>query len=201
MLEASVHFASSMVMDYTVNGTVQTRMGNRNPGAAPHGVYPCRGEERWCAIAVFSDREWDALCKAMGSPKWTKSAKFDTLLHRTENADELDELIGKWTRKLKAEDVMAKLQAVGVAAGVVQTGEDLVDKDPQMRHRDHFVEIEHAEMGKHLTERPPYRLSKTPSQPQRPFPSFGEHTELVCKEILGMGDEEFAELIGAGVLA
>jgi benzylsuccinate CoA-transferase BbsF subunit len=201
MLEASVHFASSMVMDYTVNGTVQSRMGNRNPGAAPHGVYPCKGEERWCAVAVFSDKEWDALCKAMGSPKWTRSAKFDTLLHRTENADELDELIGKWTRKLTAEDVMARLQAVGVAAGVVQTGEDLVDKDPQMRHRDHFVEVEHAEMGKHLTERPPYRLSRTPSQPQRPFPSFGEHTELVCKEILRMGDEEFAELIGAGVLA
>jgi len=69
------------------------------------------------------------------------------------------------------------------------------------RHRDHFVEVEHAEMGKHLTERPPYRLSKTPSQPQSPFPSFGEHTEYVCKDILRMGDEEFAELIGAGVLA
>ena len=88
-----------------------------------------------------------------------------------------------------------------VAAGVVQTGEDLVDKDPQLRHRGHFVEVEHAEMGKHLTEKPPYRLSKTPSHPQRPFPSFGEHTEFVCKDILAMGDEEFAELIGAGVLA
>jgi len=83
----------------------------------------------------------------------------------------------------------------------VQTGEDLVDHDLQLRHRHHFVEMDHAEMGLHLSERPPFRLSKTPSEPQRPFPSFGEHTEFVCKEILSMGDEEFAELIGAGVLS
>ena len=201
MQEASVHLASPVVMDYTVNGRIQNRVGNRCPGAAPHGVYPCKGRERWCAIAVFSDEEWQALCQVMGSPEWTKSPKFDTLLHRTENVEELDDLMGEWTRNYTPEEIMAKLQAAGVAAGLVQTGEDLVDHDLQLRHRQHFVEMEHAEMGLHLTERPPFRLSKTPSEPQRPFPSFGEHTEFVCKEILSMADEEFAELIGAGVLS
>jgi len=201
MLEASVHPASPVVMDYTVNGRVQNRMGNRCPGAAPHAVYPCKDHERWCAIAVFSEEEWQALCRFMGNPDWTKSPEFDTVLHRTENIEELDRLMGEWTQNYTPEEIMAKLQAVGVAAGVVQTGEDLVDHDLQLRHRHHFVEMEHAEMGLHLSERPPFRLSKTPSEPQRPFPSFGEHTEFVCKEILGMADEEFAELIGAGVLS
>lgn len=201
MQEASVHLASPVVMDYTINGRIQNRAGNNCPGAAPHGVYPCKGEERWCAIAVFSDDEWQDLCKVMENPEWARSPKFDTLPHRSENIEELDELMGKWTINFTSEEVMAKLQAVGVAAGVVQTGQDLVDNDPQLKHRRHFVEMDHAEMGKHLTERPPFQLSKTPSEPQRPFPSFGEHTELVCKEILGMEDQEFAELIGAGVLA
>jgi benzylsuccinate CoA-transferase BbsF subunit len=201
MLEASVHLASPVVMDYTVNGRIQNRMGNRCPGAAPHGVYPCNEHERWVAIAVFSDKEWQALCKVMGNPELTKSPKFDTQLHRTENQDELDRLMGEWTVNHTPEEIMAELQAVGVAAGIVQTGQDLVDNDLQLQHREHFEEIDHAEMGTHLAERPPFRLSKTPSEPQRPFPSFGEHTEYVCKEILGMGDEEFAELIGAGVLA
>jgi benzylsuccinate CoA-transferase BbsF subunit len=201
MLEASVHPASPVVMDYTVNGRIQNRMGNRCPGAAPHGVYPCKGHERWCAIAVFSDDEWQALCQSMGNPEWTKSPKFDTLPRRTENIEDLDNLMGEWTVNYTPEEIMAKLQAVGVAAAVVQTGEDLVDHDLQLRHRHHFVELEHAEMGLHLSERPPFRLSKTPSEPQRPFPSFGEHTEYVCKEILSMADEEFAELIGAGVLS
>jgi len=176
-------------------------MGNRCTGAAPHGVYPCKGTERWVSIAVFSDKEWEALCKVMGNPARTKSPKFDTLLHRTENIEELDSLMAEWTGNQTPEEIMAKLQAVGVAAGIVQTGEDMVDHDLQLRHRKHFEEMEHAEMGLHLSERPPFRLSKTPSEPQRPFPSFGEHTEYVAKEILGMGDEEFAELIGAGVLA
>ena len=201
MQEASVHLAAPVVMDYTINGRIQGRMGNDCPGAAPHGVYPCKGAERWLAIAVFSDKEWQALCKIMGDPEWTKSAKFDTLLQRTKNISELDKKIGEWTRDFTPEDLMSRLQAAGVAAGVVQTGEDLVDNDLQLRHRRHFVEMEHAEAGQHLTERPPYRLSKTPSQPQRPFPGFGEHTEFVCKNILGMGDEEFAELIGANVLS
>ena len=201
MLEASVHLAAPVVMDYTVNGTIQNRMGNRNPGYAPHGVYPGKGEERWIAIAAASDEEWQALCKVMGNPEWTKSPKFDTLLHRTENQDELDKLMGQWTKNHTPEEIMAKLQAAGVAAGVLQNAQDMVDKDPQLKLRKHFVEMDHAEMGKHLTERPPFKLSKTPSEPQRPFPSFGEHTEYVCKEILKMGDAEFADLIGAGVLA
>jgi len=201
MLEASVHLASPVVMDYAVNGRIQNRMGNRCNGAAPHGVYPCKGVERWVAIAVFSDKEWEALCKVMGNPEWTKSPKFDTLVHRTENIEELDKLMGKWTKNQTPEEVMSNLQAVGVAAGVVQTGEDLVDNDLQLRYRQHFEELEHMEMGLHLSERPPFRLSRTPSEPQRPFPSFGEHTEFVCKEILRMPDEEFAELIGAGVLS
>ncbi|MEE8471325.1 MAG: CoA transferase [Dehalococcoidia bacterium] len=201
MQEASVHLASPVVMDYTINDRIQNRMGNNCPGAAPHGVYPCRDHERWCAIAVFTDKEWQSLCKVMDNPKWAQSPKFDTLLHRTENVEELDKLMSKWTKKFTPEELMTRLQAAGVAAGVVQTGQDLVDYDPQLRHRKHFVEMEHAEAGKHLTERPPFLLSRTPSEPQRPFPSFGEHTEFVCKEILCMEDEEFAELVGAGVLS
>jgi benzylsuccinate CoA-transferase BbsF subunit len=201
MLECSVHPASPVVMDYAVNGRIQDRMGNRCPGAAPHGVYPCSEHERWIAIAVFSDDEWQALCDVMGNPDWSRDSKFATLLPRSQNQDELDELVAKWTKGFTPEELMSRLQAAGVAAGIVQTGQDLVDNDLQLRHRDHFEELEHAEMGTHLTERPPFRLSKTPSEPLRPFPSFGEHTEHVCKEILGMGDEEFAELIGAGVLA
>ena len=200
MHEASAHFTAPELMDYAVNGRIQNRMGNRCPDAAPHGAYPCKGHDRWCTIAVSSNDEWQALCQVMGNPEWVSLPRFDTLLHRMENNEELDRLIGEWTINYAPEELMRRLQAAGVAAGVVQTGEDLIDNDPQLRHRQHFVEMNHAEMGKHLTERPPFRLSRTPSEPQRPFPSFGEHTEYICQEILGMGDAEFAELVGAGVL-
>jgi crotonobetainyl-CoA:carnitine CoA-transferase CaiB-like acyl-CoA transferase len=201
MHEAAVHFAATIEMDYAINGRIQNRTGNRNPGAVPHGVYPCKGHDRWCAIAVFTDEEWQALCQTMGNPVWTKSAKFDTFLHRTENVGELDELIAGWTIEFTPEELMEKLQAVGVATGVVQTGEDLVDHDLQLRHRQHYVVLDHPEIGDHISESPPFRLSKTPSKPQRPAPCFGEHTEYVCRQILGMSDWEFAELVASGVLS
>ena len=201
MQETSVQFIAPVIMDYTINGRIQNRMGNRRPGAAPHGVYPCKGYDRWCAIAVFSEEEWRALYHAMGEPLWAKSPEFDTMLNREEHPDELDCLISEWTLNFTAEEVMTRLQSAGVASGVVQTGEDLMEHDLQLKHRQHFLELEHPDIGKHITERPAFRLSKTPAEPQRPFPAFGEHTEYICREILGMNDEEFAELVGEGVLS
>ena len=94
---------------------------------------------------------------------------------------------------------MARLQAAGVPAGVVQTNQDIMEKDPQLKHRQHFLPLEHPELGIALHQRWPIRLSLTPEQVRR-APLLGEHTELVCTKILDMGDEEFGELVAAGVL-
>jgi len=201
MQEASVHFLTSELLDYIVNGRVQNRVGNRHPTAAPHGVYPCKGNDRWCTIAVFNNKEWQILCKLMDNPKWAIDPRFANILGRTQNSECLDRLIAEWTIKYPPEKIMATLQDAGVPAGIVETGEDLVNHDPQLKHRQHFVVLDHPEMGPHLTEKPPFSLSKASSGPQRPAPCFGEHTEYVCHEILGMRDEEFAELVAAGVLS
>jgi len=200
MYETGIHLAATEIMDYAVNGRDMNRMGNRHPAASPHGIYPCKGYERWCAIAVFNDGEWTALRRVMDNPGWAKSPVFNSMQSRMENAVELDVLMGKWTAGISAEELVINLQTAGIAAGVVQTGEDLVEHDPQLKYRQHFLEMEHAEMGLHLTEMPSFRLSRTPAEPQRPFPSFGEHTEYICLEILGMSDKKFAGLVGDGVL-
>ncbi|MFC1974120.1 CaiB/BaiF CoA transferase family protein [Chloroflexota bacterium] len=201
MQEASVHFLTPELLDYIVNGRVQNRVGNRHPTAAPHGVYPCKGNDRWCTIAVFNNKEWQILCKLMDNPKWAIDPRFASILGRTQNSECLDRLIAEWTIKYPPEKIMATLQDAGVPAGIVETGEDLVNHDPQLKHRQHFVVLDHPEMGPHLAEKPPFSLSKASSGPQRPAPCFGEHTEYVCHEILGMRDEEFTELVAAGVLS
>ncbi|MFC2058128.1 CaiB/BaiF CoA transferase family protein [Chloroflexota bacterium] len=201
MQEASMHFLTPEILDYAVNGRVQNRAGNRHPTAAPHGVYPCRGEDRWCAIAAFNDEEWQSLCSVLGNPEWAGEQRFASLSGRRQNSEKLDGLIAEWTINHSPEEVMTMLQDAGVAAGVVETGEDIVDHDPQLKYRKHFVVLDHPEMGPHLTERPPFNLSKTLSGPQNPAPCFGEHTEYVCRDILGIDDEEFAELVDAGVLS
>ncbi|MFH0914119.1 MAG: CoA transferase [Chloroflexota bacterium] len=200
-LESSVHFVTPALLDYIVNGRIQTRCGNRSTRAAPHGAYPCQGKERWCAVAVFTDEEWKAFCRVVGTPEWTRDPRFATLSGRMENAEELEKLISEWTANHSAEEVMTALQAAGVAAGVVQNGQDVVERDPQLKHRKHFQEMEHRDMGNHLFEVPPVRLSRTPGGLTMPAPCLGEHNEFVCCEILGMSGEEFAELMAAGVIA
>ena len=197
-LEGGAMFLSPALFDYTVNGRIAAPSGNRSPNAAPHGVYRCRGEDRWCVIGVFTGQEWHSFANAMGNPPWSKDPKFTTLLGRKQHEDELDKLIETGTINFAAEEVMTKMQSAGVAAGIVATGKDLHD-DPQLKHRGHFKLLNHAEIGLHSYELPSWRLSKTPADIRMVSPLLGEHTHYVASEILGMSDEEFVQLLEAKV--
>ncbi len=168
-------------------------------GHNPSGTYRCQDEERWCAISVFADKEWESFCKVLGNPMWTKESKFSTLLLRKKNEEELDRLVEEWTIEHSAEEVMSLLQEAGVAAGVLETGEDQLEHDPQTRHRKMFPELDHPRVGKHHAPASPFTLSKMPLELKR-APLFGEHNEYVLKEILGMSDEDIAELAVSGAL-
>ena len=195
--ETGIHFLAPIVLDYAVNHRVADRMGNRSDYAVPHGAYRCRGEDRWCVIAVFTDEEWQSFSRVISKPAWTNDPRFATLQARKENEDELDRLVEEWTINHTAEEVMTMMQAAGVGAGVVQTSEDLLEHDPQLRHRHFFRELDHPEVGKYHAPRPTFVLSKAPYELQR-APLMGEHNEYALKELLGMSDEEIAELIIEG---
>lgn len=196
--EASLQFLAPMLLDYTVNKREGQMLGNSSPYAAPHGIYRCKGEDRWCAIAVFTDEEWQGLCGVLSNPAWTKEAKFATLLGRKENEAELNELIEAWTRNYTAVEVMTKLQTAGVAAGVVSNARDLYE-DPQLEERGLFWKTEHKELGQFTSLGQAFRLSKTPAKLYRPAPLVGEHIEYVCTELLGMSDKEFVQLWQSGI--
>jgi benzylsuccinate CoA-transferase BbsF subunit len=198
-IEAGVTFWGPGILDYTVNGRTVTRMGNRDPNMSPHGAFPCLGQDRWVTIAVATDEEWQALCRAMGDPEWASESRFATLLGRKENEDELEHLIAEWTKDYAPHQVMAILQAAGVPAGAVQTCEDLFN-DPQVKHRRHFVPLEHRVIGVHHYNMPAYRLSKTPAELRRAAPCLGQDNEYVYKEILGYSEDEVAQFLLDGVI-
>jgi len=197
--ENGVHFLAPLILDYIVNRRVAERMGNRSDKAAPHGAYRCRGEDRWCAIAIFTDEEWGSFSRVIGNLAWANDLRFATLAGRKQNEDELERLLEEWTVNYSTEEVMNQLQRAGVAAGVLENGEDLLERDPQLKHRCFFGELDHPEAGKYCTPRPSFILSKCPGELER-APLIGEHNEYVLKEILGITDEEIAELIIAGVV-
>ena len=200
--EALSVLMETLVLDLSVNGRGETiqRTGNRLPhgGGAPHGAYRCMGEERWVAIAVFIDAEWTACVQAMGDPPWARDERFATALGRHRHADDLDRLMETWTTENTAEEVMHRLQAAGVAAGVVQSGDDLVDRDPQLKERDFYLRVRDHENEPRIIDGIPYRLSDTSGGAVRGAPGFGEHQDYVLRDILGMSDDEITEYAIAG---
>lgn len=197
--ENAVQFMEPLILDQRVNARTAERMGNWHHQAVPHGAYRCLGEDRWCSIAVFTDEDWQKFSQVIGNPDWTKDPRFSTFSARKQFECELDMLVEKWTVNHSAEEVMTVMQAAGVAAGVLETGEDLLERDPQLKHRRYFRALDHPEIGKHYVPRPSFILSKSPCELSR-APLLGEHNEHVLKNILNIPDEEITELIIGGVI-
>ncbi len=196
--EAGIQFLIPPILDFGVNRRVLGRSGNRHPFAAPHGAYRCRGDDRWCAIAVFTDDEWRATCRVMGKPELIEDGRFATLLSRKRNEEELDRLIEEWTVDYTAEEVMTVLQEAGVSAAVVETAEDL-HHDPQLKHRGHFWELQHQEIGMSTYDSMGSQLSKSPAELHKAAHTLGEDNYHVYTQVLGLSDEEFVEMLEQGV--
>jgi benzylsuccinate CoA-transferase BbsF subunit len=196
--ETALYFIMPAILECAANGKEPSRIGNSCPYAVPHSVYPCRGDDRWCAIAVFSDEQWANLCKVMHKSEYIDAPRFNTVLNRKKNEDEINGLISSWTINFTPEEIMTRMQSAGVPAGVVKNAADIYD-DPQLRQRNLFWPLNHPDMGLFTHLGQGFELSKTPAQACMPSPRLGEHTEYVCTKIMGMTDEEFVKLAGDGV--
>ena len=196
MLDLITMKATPLVIDYAANGHDSFRDGNHVPYAAPHAVFPCKGDDRWCAIAAYNDEEWSNLCEAMGNPDWCKKEEYKNFEGRKANQDFIEEQIGKLTIDWDPQELMKYLQEKGVAAGAVQTLAELIDVDPLLKEREYFVPVYHPEQGVIPHPRAPYILSKTPSngETMTAGPWIGQHTFKTATEFAGLSDERFVEL-------
>ena len=187
-LEGLVATMGVAFADYSLNGHIWEPTGNRNPNAAPHDVFPCQGYDAWCAIACYTDEQWQALVSAMENSDWAKDDKFATLEGRQANLDELNALIGQWTSERTPHEAMRTLQKGGVPAGIVANAEDLY-YDINLRARDYVITIDHRPAFDVL-EHPgaTIRLSETPSRTVGPCPELGQHNKDVFGGLLGLSD-------------
>ncbi len=197
--EAAMQIMAPLILDYTVNGRDFKATGNRHATAAPHGIYRCQGDDRWCAIAVFKDEEWQSFCNVIGHPELINDPRFASPPDRKQNEDELDRIIEEWTGTRTPHEVMELLQAAGISAGVVADAKDQAE-DPQLAHYKFFEEREHPVTGKMpFYHGPCFRLSDTPYEIGRAT-LIGEHNEYVYTELLGYSDEEWAEMVAEGLI-
>ena len=197
------------ILDYQSNHRLPPRLGNRDPRAAPHGVYPCAGEDRYCAVAVFSEEQWQALRRALGDPGWARNARFATMFQRLKHQDELDGLIARWTSQRPAEEVMEAMQGQGVPAAIVSQGRDL-HESVHLKSRDFYRETRYytAQRGVPASRwqpgtgtgwNMPMSLSETPLEFGR-YSNVGENNPYVFGQVLGMTPERMRKLAEDGAL-
>lgn len=198
-LESTAAALGPFLMQHAANGVVPEREGNRVPFAAPHGVFPCApdaetGDERWLAITVVNDDQWSSL-RSLVSAVWADAERFQTLLGRKQHEDELEQLIAGWTARLQASDLMQRLQAAGVPAGVVQDARDVLTRDEHLQERGYYVYLDHPEIGRSAYDGLPARLSESAGRIEGPAPLLGEHNTRVLRDILRFDDDQIASLI------
>ena len=197
--EPMIALLGPAILQFTANGMVDERSGNERLPMVPHGVYPCAGDDQWIAIAAWTDEAWETLAHTLGKSEWLR-ADVATIELRIAQRDSIDESLALETRGWNAEELMATLQAHGIAAGVVRSARDVVVDDPQLRYRDHWAYLDHPEMGRCLYNRPSFRMSDVEQVPRGPAPLLGQHTDDVCRHVLKLSESDIAALRSEGVL-
>jgi len=175
------------------------RDGNRDSRWAPHGVYPCRGTDQWCAIAVRSDSEWRAAAGCFPLLEGLRDPGLATAAERLARADELDTLMAQATVGENARTLAERLRSRGVAAFPVLDASDVI-ADEQLGARGHWQWLDHPEMGPSLYDNPPYRLSVTPGRLRAAAPRLGEHTREICLDVLGMSSADYEAAVAEGAV-
>ena len=199
-------------LDRTINGRESRREGYppgnrtvwpgaplannyRGPIAAPHNAYRTKGGKYndWCVIACLSNEEWERLAQLMGSPDWATDGRMDTLQGRLDHQEELDQGIEQWTLTLEKYEVTDVCQAAGVKAMAVQSSEDRVEHDPQLRERGMYVPGEHPMLGSWKFQNAPFKLSESPAAIRRPPPMIGQHNREIMEDLLGLTHDELQD--------
>ena len=199
-LETALHFLAPELLDLQVNGHAATRMGNRHRFCAPQGVYPCTGDDQWCAIGIDTDDQWQSLCNVIGQPGWATDPAYASHSARHRRHDVIDEAITRWTRERDKFTAMEILQSASIPAGAVQNSGNLLE-DAQYEHREFYQYLDHVEMGRVPYAGHQYRISAYDNGPRAPAPCIGEHSFEVLSQVMGLTDEEIAEAYASGAIA
>jgi crotonobetainyl-CoA:carnitine CoA-transferase CaiB-like acyl-CoA transferase len=192
--ESAAYLIGDVYLESSCTGRRPQQAGNRSAYAAPHGVYPCRGEERWIAIAVVTDDDWQALRKEAG---WPDDEHLRTARGRLDAADPLDHLVASWTRTQSAEDLTERLQRAGVSAMLVQNGDDH-RADEHLKARGAIVTVDHPEIGKERHIGNPLRFSDFAPRAAGRAPLLGEHTEEILRRWLDLDEAALGAAIDQG---
>jgi crotonobetainyl-CoA:carnitine CoA-transferase CaiB-like acyl-CoA transferase len=198
--ETTVAAIGPLMLEAAVTGEEPTRLGNRERDRAPYGCFPCLGDDRWCVLCVEDEGDWNRLRELMGRPEWAEQERFATMASRVATVEAREARSSDWTASRRDYDVMEVCQRAGLAAGVVQSAEDLLRIDPQLAHRDFFEEIPHFKKGRVVASGIPMGLTGTPGHTPHAGSAVGHDNQYVFREILDLSDSEIERFVANGAI-
>ena len=203
MVEGALNAAAEQVIEFTAYGNLLEREGNRSPAAAPQGLYACAGSEpgaeRWLALSVASDPQWEALVALLGRPAWATKPELASHAGRRAAHDAVDRELSAWIAERDRETLVAELLERGVPAAPV-VDPRIVGDDPQLRHRHFFEPVEHPVVGRQSTPSLPFRYASVDSWIRFSAPTLGQHNREVLRDLGGYDDAEIDALEAEGVI-
>ena len=194
--EVATMMVGESVVQYLAGGS-PTRLGAGHPTWCPHAIYPTAGNDRWIAIAVRSDDEWEALVKAMGRPPWTRGLATEDA--RRSRRDEIDRRLAGWTVDQDGTELAAALQSRGVCAEISMTAQDLLE-DSHLLKRGSITTVHHSEHGTRQTIEAPWRFALADTPYDTWSPALGEHNEEIICGLLGHDRDRLERWIDAQVV-
>lgn len=205
-VEMGLFLSGTAILDKSANGRAWSRYGNASPykEAAPHGIYPTSGDDRWIAIAIFTQEQWLSAVAVLGEPEWANDPRFADRSARLRAHSELDALLAHETAGWDGYELMDRLQQAGVPAGVAQDAADRIDDDPQLSFLGWQIDLPQSENGAWPARQHPVRFSATPAHAggvrDRHGPNYGEDTDDVLSRILGYSAQQISDLRESGVV-
>lgn len=198
--ETTVASIGRVMIEYAAGGEEPARLGNREPGLAPYGCFPCRGDDRWIVLCVETESDWRELCDVMGSPAWARGPRFSTMASRVENQDDLESKLSAWTAEQDDYALLETCRRHGLAVGVVQNTEDMMTRDPQLASRGFFEEIPHFKKGRVTASGIPLGLTGTPGHTTQAGSSIGHDNDAIFREILGLSPAQIEAFVQSGAI-
>lgn len=199
MFEAALNVAAEPVIEWSGNGLLVEREGNRSPYAAPQNLYPCRGTENWLAVSCATDEQWRALAHAISRADLADDPTLSTLVDRRREHDRLDAAIAEWAADRDLSEAVEQLVAAGVPAAVTRDNRRSASH-PQNDWRRFCELVEHPVVGVHPTPTLPFRFASVDSWVRMPAPTLGQDNAEILGVRLGHSEAELAALEDAGVI-
>jgi crotonobetainyl-CoA:carnitine CoA-transferase CaiB-like acyl-CoA transferase len=199
MAEAALNAAAESLVTYSAYGVVLGRTGNRSPDAAPQGLYPCRGKEKWLALTIENDEQWSAACEEFGSPPWAVDPDLKCLEGRLKAHDLLDREIRQWSAQRDLESTVESFLGRGIPAASV-TDPRRADSQVQLNEFGYFEAIDHPVLGVHRAPTLPFRYRSVENWVTSSAPLLGEHNNEILEGILGLSEAEMADLASEEII-